>query len=136
MTIQWWKHETIRFECQPDCFKCCSKPGVVYMDTKDIRKAAEHLKLTVSRFKGEFFKLEAGLWLIEVEEERPCPFLVEEGCAIHPAKPTQCRSYPFWRENMETRNYWLLTSVFCPGINKGPEISNSSIGEYLEESGS
>ena len=135
MTNPWWKQETIHFDCQSDCFKCCTKPGVVYMDLSDIRQAAEHLELTVSRFKSEFLKREAGRWLIEVEEARPCPFLVEEGCAIHKVKPAQCRSYPFWRENIETRNHWLLTGAFCPGINKGPEISNPSIEEFLEEGG-
>ena len=105
------------------------------MNPKDIRQAAEYLNLTVSRFKSEFLKREAGLWLIEVEEDRPCPFLVEEGCAIHKAKPAQCRSYPFWHQNLETRNHWLLTAAFCPGINKGPKISHVSIEELLGEGG-
>ena len=134
-THQWWKQETIYFECQSDCFKCCSKPGVVYLDFKDILQAAEYLELTVSDFKSEFLKRQDDLWLIEVEESRPCPFLVEHGCAIHKAKPAQCRSYPFWRENMETRNHWLLTAAFCPGINKEQEVSHSSIEEFLQEDG-
>ena len=87
----------------------------------------------LSLFKSEFLTCQEGLWSIEVEENHPCPFLVDDGCAIHKAKPTQCRNYPFWQENMETRNHWLLTAAFCPGIGKGPQISNQSIQGSLEE---
>ena len=129
---KWWEKEPIRFECQPDCFKCCSKPGVVYMDPKDIRQAAKYLNLTVSKFKSEFLTCQEGLWSIEVEENHPCPFLVDEGCAIHKVKPTQCRNYPFWKENLESKNHWKRTTLFCPGIGLGRELSASFVRNALK----
>ncbi len=119
METNWWEKEPVRFECEPDCFKCCTKPGVVYMDRKDVRDAAEYLQLSQKLFKSEFLKKEHDMWYIDVQEGNPCPFLTFEGCAIHEAKPAQCRTYPFWRENMETPQHWELTAGFCPGINKG-----------------
>jgi Fe-S-cluster containining protein len=122
MDIQWWEKKPVRFECQPDCFKCCAKPGFVYMNQKDVRQAAEFLNLSQKRFKSEFLKKQYDMWYIEVEDDNPCPFLTFEGCAIHEAKPVQCKTYPFWRENMETPKHWELTASFCPGIGKGSEL--------------
>tara|TARA_B100000686_G_scaffold31744_1_gene32939 strand:- start:1111 stop:1533 length:423 start_codon:yes stop_codon:yes gene_type:complete len=129
----WWQNETIYFECQPDCFKCCSKPGLVFLTTQEAKQAAQYLGISLLRFKSEFLTKQDKIWLIEVEEDHPCPFLTHKGCAIHEAKPVQCRTYPFWHENMESKNHWALTSVFCPGIGNGPEIEKKEIKKFLNE---
>jgi Fe-S-cluster containining protein len=58
-----------------------------------------------------------------------CPFLLEAGCSIHPAKPTQCRIFPFWPELVESKREWQKTARYCPGIGKGPliQISNAKV---------
>ena len=69
------------------------------------------------------------------------PFLVTEGdshgtqggCGIHPAKPTQCRTFPFWPELVEDPRAWKLTARFCPGIGKGPLIQIGTAMEMAEE---
>ena len=48
---KWWEKEPLRFECQPDCFKCCIKPGIVRFDCEDIRKAAAYLDFSIAEFK-------------------------------------------------------------------------------------
>ena len=48
-----------------------------------------------------------------------CGFLRSDGCSIHPAKPTQCRIFPFWPELVEDRKEWEKTGEWCPGIGKG-----------------
>ena len=101
---KWWEKEPIRFECQADCFKCCIKPGIVNFDREDIRNAADFLKISPAEFKKTFLTRDEGYWVIEVGEEgAPCSFLTDQGCGIHPAKPKQCQSYPFWRENMDSK---------------------------------
>jgi Fe-S-cluster containining protein len=55
-----------------------------------------------------------------------CPFLLDAGCSIHPAKPTQCRIFPFWPELVESRREWKKTARYCPGIGKGPLIQIAS----------
>lgn len=129
---RWWIKEPIRFECESQCFRCCAKPGVVCMGAADIREAARFLNVPTSRFKAEYLTRENGSWFIDVEESRPCPFLTLKGCGIHNVKPAQCRTYPFWRENLESRNHWKLTAVFCPGIGQGPMIPAEAIGEILK----
>ena len=136
MPKKWWEREEIRFECEEGCFKCCMKPGVVYFDKRDIKHAAEFLGVTAETLKEEY-KLSQdsvpGVWELDVPIGQGCPFLIEEGCAIHPAKPKQCRSYPFWKENLSSRNFWELVGGFCPGIGKGPRVAVDKIKTYLRE---
>ena len=65
---KWWQNESPRFECQPDCFKCCAKPGIVYFDKKSIENASKIMKLSPSCFRKEFLKRDDGQWVHEVED--------------------------------------------------------------------
>ncbi|QPJ66499.1 MAG: YkgJ family cysteine cluster protein [Candidatus Nitrohelix vancouverensis] len=127
----WWEKEVVKFECKTDCFQCCSKPGVVYFDKEDIENASKFLSIKAHAFKDQYLKCENDVWLLEVETDRPCAFLSSSGCAIHPAKPKQCRTFPFWPENMTTRARWSSTAEECPGIGLGPQISPRSIASQL-----
>ena len=124
---RWWEKEPLRFECQTDCFKCCQKPGIVSFDKEDMTQTAEFLGLTPGRFKSEYLKREDGEWMLEVTGDEPCRFLTLKGCRIHPVKPKQCRAYPFWRENMDSKNTWKLVGIFCPGIDRGPMVPKDAI---------
>ena len=55
---------------------------------------------------------------LKTPRETSCHFLREDGCSIHPAKPTQCRIFPFWPE-LTTKRKWRATANWCPGIGKG-----------------
>ncbi len=129
----WWEKEPLRFECQADCFRCCQKPGLVYFDAEDIRAVAKVLHTRPSEFKAAWLTRDHGYWVLEVEEGRPCPFLDEKGCSIHEVKPKQCRTYPFWRENLDSRNTWNLAGGFCPGIDQGPRVPPQTIRENLKK---
>lgn len=131
---KWWEKEPIRFECQPGCLKCCIKPGVVYFDDADVRRAAGFLQRSIAKFKSEYLTQEDGSWIINVGEKRPCPFLTLKGCRIHETKPAQCGTYPFWRENLESRNHWKLAAAFCPGIDLGPMVPLATIKKFLKQS--
>ena len=132
---KWWEKEPLRFECQPDCFKCCNKPGIVHFDRQDIRKAAAYLDVSIAEFKTTFLiRSDDGEWVLEVGENgTPCSFLTDKGCGIHKAKPKQCHSYPFWRENMDSKNMWELVGGFCPGIDIGPMVKIETIKTFLKK---
>ena len=131
---KWWEKDPVRFECQPACFKCCTKPGIVHFDREDIRKAADFLKTSPAEFKKTYLIRDEGKWVLEVGEEgEPCIFLTDQGCCIHEGKPKQCSSYPFWRENMESRPMWRLVGGFCPGIDIGPMIPIATIKSFLKK---
>ena len=60
-------------------------------------------------------------------------FSKAHGCSIHPAKPTQCRTFPFWPELVESKSEWNRTGRYCPGIGKGPLIQIGTAMEIAEE---
>ncbi|MDP6335245.1 MAG: YkgJ family cysteine cluster protein [Nitrospinaceae bacterium] len=128
---KWWEKEPLRFECQDDCFKCCTKPGIVYFDKAAIKNGAGIINVSVEVFKKEFLKKDDGHWMHEVENGNPCAFLIPDGCAIHNGKPLQCRSYPFWHENMTSKSMWKLVEGFCPGVGVGPAATVATIRQFL-----
>ena len=102
------------------------------MGNEDISGAADLLNISARQFKTKFLVRENGIWFIDVSEDEPCPFLILNGCKIHAAKPAQCRTYPFWMENLESRNHWKLAAGFCPGINQGDVVPVGTVKNALE----
>jgi Fe-S-cluster containining protein len=121
--------EALRFACQPGCTRCCDQQGFVYLTEDDLRRAARFLGLTPQQFEQKYVYRTKHLLRLRKPRRRQCPFLLGDGCSIHPAKPTQCRLFPFWPELVESRRAWSRTARFCPGIGKGPLIH---IGTALE----
>jgi Fe-S-cluster containining protein len=112
----------LKFECQPGCTECCRQKGFVYLSEDDSRRAAEFLGLAAGEFEKKYVYRTRYRMRLRVPRESSCPFLLEGGCSIHPAKPTQCRTFPFWPELVESRREWRKTARYCPGIGKGPLI--------------
>jgi Fe-S-cluster containining protein len=61
--------------------------------------------------------------IIEHSLTKDCIFLRSVGgarqCAIYPVRPAQCRSWPFWPENLSSPEAWNRAALRCPGINRG-----------------
>jgi Fe-S-cluster containining protein len=121
--------EALRFACQPGCTRCCDQQGFVYLTEDDLQRAAQFLGLTPQQFERQYVYRTKYLLRLRKPRGRQCPFLVDHGCSIHPAKPTQCRLFPFWPEIVESRRAWSRTARLCPGIGQGPLIH---IGTALE----
>src|SRR5258708_6433627 len=120
----------MRFTCQAGCTRCCEQRGWVWLSEEDVRRAAAFLRLPVAEFERRFIVRTRHRIRLRKPRGRQCHFLEEgKGCTIHPAKPTQCRLFPFWPELVENREAWKATGDFCPGIGKGPLIQ---IGTAME----
>ncbi|MEQ1947830.1 MAG: YkgJ family cysteine cluster protein [Bryobacteraceae bacterium] len=115
--------DTVRFTCQPGCINCCTQKGFVYLSEDDLAKAAKFTGRTKAAFEQEYvYRTAHEIRLRKPGDGRQCPFLLEHGCQIHPAKPTQCRAFPYWPEMLESKATWESAGKYCPGIGKGPLI--------------
>ncbi len=119
----------LRFTCQPGCTKCCEVQGFVYLSEQDLSNAARYTGMSKRAFEARYVYRTKNFLRLRKPRHSQCHFLNEEGCGIHPAKPTQCRLFPFWPELVESRKEWKQTGKHCPGIGQGPLIQ---IGTALE----
>jgi Fe-S-cluster containining protein len=78
--------------------------------------------MTVGAFERKYVYRTPNRMRLRVPRHGHCHFLHDGGCGIHPAKPTQCRIFPFWPELVESPRAWAKTAGYCPGIGKGPLI--------------
>jgi Fe-S-cluster containining protein len=125
--------EGLRFTCQPGCTNCCRVNGYVYLTEADLKRAAAHLGMTAIEFEKRYVYRTRHLLRLRKPRNSQCAFLREFGCSIHPAKPTQCRIFPFWPELVENRRSWKETSSHCPGIGKGELIQIGTAMERAQE---
>jgi uncharacterized protein len=121
----------LRFACQPGCTRCCDVQGFVYLTEADLLRAARFLRLSPAVFEQRYVYRTRHLLRLRKPRGSQCHFLFPGGCSIHPAKPTQCRLFPFWPELVESREAWEQTGQTCPGIGMGPLYQ---IGTALETS--
>ncbi|MBI1897215.1 MAG: YkgJ family cysteine cluster protein [Acidobacteria bacterium] len=122
----------VRFTCQPGCTNCCNMRGFVYLTEDDLQRAARYLGITPEAFEARYVYRTKTMLRLRKPPHSQCHFLEQHGCAIHPAKPTQCRLFPFWPELVESRIAWRRTAEYCPGMGKGELVQ---IGTALETAG-
>lgn len=123
----------MRFTCQPGCTKCCDQKGFVYLTEADVEKAARYVGMEQGEFEARYVYRTRHLRRLRKPRDRQCAFLGAEGCGIHPAKPTQCRLFPFWPDLLADRKLWRQTGEWCPGIGQGPLIQIGAAMEIAEE---
>jgi len=117
---------SLRFECQSGCTKCCEQQGFVYLTESDLERLAAYLKMSPARFEKRYVYRTKNQRRLRVPRAVQCPFLKSDGCSVHPAKPLQCRTFPFWPELVPAsgdKREWLKTARWCPGIGKGPLVN-------------
>jgi len=118
--------EGLRFQCQPGCTACCEQKGYIYLTEADLARAATFVGMTARAFERKYIYRTAKQLRLRVPRQAQCHFLRDGGCSIHPAKPTQCRIFPFWPEFVDSAREWKKAAQLCPGIDKGPLIQIAS----------
>lgn len=113
----------MRFECQPGCTACCEKQGFVYLTEGDINRLADYLRLTAGVFEERYVFRTKNLRRLRVPSHAQCEFLAGGGCSVHAAKPTQCATFPYWPELLDSRKEWHKAGSLCPGIGKGELVN-------------
>lgn len=128
----------VRFECQGSG-KCCMSRGsygYVYLSADDRKRMAQELSLPVRTFTRRYCEQSHGLYHLK-NPEKDCQFLEGTRCGIYAGRPTQCRTWPFWPENMNPRTWNSEVAPFCAGIGKGklhsPEEIERSLALYRSQ---
>jgi Fe-S-cluster containining protein len=125
--------EGLRFQCQLGCTACCEQKGYVYLTEADLVRAATFVGMAARAFESKYVYRTAKQLRLRVPRQAQCHFLRDGGCSIHPAKPTQCRIFPFWPEQVESKQEWKKTAQYCPGMGQGPLIQIELAGEQARE---
>lgn len=135
-----WYSQGLRFKCQR-CGSCCSgAPGIVQFTEDEGRAMAEELGLPWEVFLDRLaLKYNDHYFLKDVRCEYgfDCVLLsrdfkkVPTGCLAHKSRPSQCRTWPFWPENLYSPESWAEAAERCPGINRGRLYTFAEIEEEL-----
>lgn len=128
--------EGVRFECQGSG-KCCTSHGefgFVFVTLEDRRRFAKHLKITTGEFTKKYCTNRNGIWHLNEDPKNPdCMFLKNKKCSVYHARPTQCRTWPFWPEVMNAKAWTKEVVSFCPGVGKGDLIPYDKIEKQMNE---
>jgi Fe-S-cluster containining protein len=123
----------MRFSCQPGCTRCCTQKGWVYLGVEDVPRLAAFLGISEDEFQRRFVYATKHTARLRKPRTAQCSFLTAEGCSVHPAKPTQCRVFPFWPELIKDKKELKETAEWCPGIGKGNLVSVATLEASARE---
>ncbi|MCA9293039.1 MAG: YkgJ family cysteine cluster protein [Phycisphaerales bacterium] len=129
----------LRFECT-QCGACCTGPeGAVLVTPREVDALAARLGMTTEAFVAQFTHMTPeGRSLIERETapksgQFDCVFLDRSAdpsrgtCSVYMDRPTQCRTFPWWPDNLKDEAAWRRTAKCCEGIGRGAFVPISTI---------
>lgn len=131
---KWWA-TGIQFECQGSG-KCCTSRGqygYVYLTREDRKRLAQHFNITTREFTKSYCKKEDGYFQLAYQPaDVDCIFFKDKSCSVYEARPTQCRTWPFWPEVMSPKAWAKEVQSFCPGVGKGRIHSAEEVAKTIE----
>lgn len=139
-----WYKKGLRFECT-QCGACCTgNPGTVQFTGEEGTAMARTLGLEAEEFLARYATPSEpqGTWrLQELHTEHGfdcvlldrCPDTGKTWCTAHDARPTQCRTWPFWPGNLRNPKAWERAARGCEGIGRGNFVPLPVIQEQLNQ---
>ncbi|QDU32975.1 Flagellin N-methylase [Poriferisphaera corsica] len=122
-----WYKDGLSFECSL-CGNCCTgAPGFVWFNEQEADEMATILNIDAPTFLEKYAHKKFGRWTLnEVKNEKrqyDCVFLIDlpggqRGCKLYKSRPTQCRTWPFWPENLKSSRTWKNAAKTCPGMRR------------------
>jgi Fe-S-cluster containining protein len=131
-----WYKDGLRFQCT-GCGKCCTgSPGVVWVSGEEEKEIAAFLGISLHDFQKRYTKLigEGKRVLREIGKEWDCIFLEgKKKCFIYPVRPQQCKTFPWWKGVLCSKEQWRQTGEYCEGVDHpdAPLFSQEEIDQRL-----
>jgi Fe-S-cluster containining protein len=123
----------LRFECT-QCGECCRLPGgKIIVTYKDLKQIANYLDLNNEELLKKFCTTNRNNIFLKDSDKNYCIFLEDNHCRIYEVRPLQCRTFPFWPENLKSKYRWKLVKLYCSGIDQGPIFSYEKIQEISKK---
>jgi Fe-S-cluster containining protein len=127
-----WYRNGLRFSCQ-QCGECCWDEGdytEVYVEPEDIERMAAHLEIYPHEFRKRYVKKSDG-FLVLRSRGGSCIMLSRGRCRAHPEHPRQCRTWPFWPQNLYRHVWYGEVKKRCPGVGKGRRHTEEEIERVM-----
>ncbi|MFW6134386.1 MAG: YkgJ family cysteine cluster protein [Elusimicrobiota bacterium] len=101
-----------KFKCLK-CGNCCRTEGYVFISETEAENIADHIGENYKTFTKKYhrrIRLSGGY-------DKKCIFLNQDNkCSIYKVRPKQCRSFPFWLENIKNNKNLLNLKNICNGL--------------------
>jgi uncharacterized protein len=106
-----------RFECVK-CGNCCCVPGYVFLNIKEAQKIAKHMKMDYCEFEKMYIKKFQNQLALKTPVVGGCIFWKDKKCTIYELRPSQCRTFPYWKELTGSHKDWKEIEEYCEGAKK------------------
>ncbi|HXK49258.1 MAG TPA: YkgJ family cysteine cluster protein [Clostridiales bacterium] len=120
----------IRFECK-QCGNCCNVQGYVFIFPADLERLVEKSGFNLEELQRTYLSTVDGYTVFRDAGSGACIFWdhIEKNCKIYEARPTQCRTFPFWKSLVYRKEKWDKETAMCPGIGEGRLYTEKEIDE-------
>ena len=113
-----WYAGGLNFECL-QCGRCCrGDPGYVWVTLADLDRIAAYRRAQGEDLTAIHVRRIRGRFSLRERPNGDCVFYAD-GCTVYPVRPRQCRTFPFWPENLASRHRWEGLREECPGVGRG-----------------
>lgn len=135
MSKEPWYKDGLCFECNV-CGRCCGGgPGYVWVTQEEIDRMAKKMGLSSPIFEQAFvYTVRGRKRSLKEYPNGDCVLLDEKtrGCKAYEDRPIQCKTWPFWRQNIDSKRSWEITAKYCPGCNQGRLYTQQEIEEQRD----
>lgn len=128
-------NDAFSFACHKKvpCFNHCCRDLNQALTPYDVVRLKNHLNITAQVFLEKYTVMYTGpatglpvaSLRFTADEEKNCPFVTPQGCAVYEARPSSCRIYPLARalqrsrgDGTVTEHYALLKEPHCKGFEQ------------------
>ncbi len=105
--------------CEGNC--CIGESGNIWISRQEIEYLKNHLNISIEKLASKYIEKRGYRYSIKerklAENNYACIFfdLEKKQCGIYEARPTQCRTFPFW-EYFKTNKEEVIKE--CPAIKE------------------